>query len=128
MAHPNIDLVRTFFDAVVAKDQATLQSMLAEDFVGHMTGNNALSGTYKGLGEFFGAMQKADELTGGLERELHDVTASDDHAVALVSLRVQKGGKTITWNGANIWHIKAGKLTELWLLSDDPAATDEAFS
>ncbi|MGH2728693.1 MAG: nuclear transport factor 2 family protein [Actinomycetota bacterium] len=128
MAHPNASLMKRFFDAIVAGDRPTMAACLADDVVMHVPGKNSVSGTYKGKEQFAAAMAKADEITGGLQRELHDITASDDHVVALVGLKATRDGRTLTWNGANVWHVRDGKLAEVWLVSDDQDTTDVAFA
>ncbi len=129
MEHPNAAVGRQFLQALDEKEFGTVESLVAEDVVAHFPGSNQVSGTYKGRDQLFGVFAKGDDLTGGtFERELHDVTASDDHIVILVKVRAQRDGKAITWNGANVWHVRDGKLTEVWLLSDDQAATDQALA
>lgn len=128
MAHPNAELMKRFFEAIVAGDRSTIGACLTDDVVMHVTGKNSLSGTYKGMEQFAGAMLKADELTGGLQRELHDIAVSDTHVVALVRVKATKDGRVLTWNGANIWHVRDGKLAEVWLLSEDQDTTDLALA
>lgn len=129
MEHPHAELARRFLQALDEQDFDTVETLVADDVVAHFPGTNKLSGTYKGRDQLFSVFAKGDELTEGtFERELHDVTASDDHIVILVSIRAQRDSKHITWNGANVWHVRDGKLTEVWLLSDDQAATDQAFA
>lgn len=128
MAHPNAELIKRFFQAVTTGDRAGIEACLAEDVIMHVPGHNAVSGTYKGKDQFAASMMKAEELAGGLQRELHDVLADDDHVVVLVGLKATRGGQTLTWNGANLWHVRDGKLAEVWLLSDDQDTTDVAFA
>lgn len=127
MAHPNAELMKRFFEAVVAGDRAAILECIVDEVVMHVPGKNSISGTYKGKEQFGAAMMKADQIA-GLQRELHDITASDDHVVALVGLRATRDGNVLTWNGANIWHVRGGKLAEVWLLSDDQDTTDQAFA
>ena len=128
MAHPNAVLMKRFFDAIKAGDRPTIVDCLADDVVMHVPGKNSVSGTYKGKEQFAGAMAKADELAGGLQRELHDIAVSDDHVVALVGVKATRDGTVYTWNGANVWHVRGGKLAEVWLVSDDQETTDQAFA
>lgn len=129
MEHPNAELGRRFLKALDEQDFGTVETLVADDVVAHFPGTNKVSGTYKGRDQLFSVFAKGDELTEGtFERDLHDVTASDDHVVILVTIRAQRDTKRITWNGANVWHVEDGKLTEVWLLSDNQAATDQAFA
>jgi ketosteroid isomerase-like protein len=127
--HPNAEIARRFLQALDDEDFATVERLVADDVVAHFPGSNSLSGTYRGREEFLATLAKGDELTGGtFERELHDITASDDHVVILVKIRAQRGGKRLSWNGANVWHVREGIFSEVWLLSDDQAATDQALA
>jgi ketosteroid isomerase-like protein len=129
MDHPNAKIARRFLQALDAGDFAAVESLVAEDVVAHFPGSNSLSGTYRGRDQFFAVFAKGDDLTGGtFERELHDIAASDDHVVILVKIQAQREGKALSWNGANVWHVREGKLSEVWLLSDNQAATDQAFA
>ena len=50
-----------------------------------MPGRGLLSGIYRGPDEIFGLWKRiAEKSGGGLQLELRDVLANDDHAVALV--------------------------------------------
>jgi hypothetical protein len=60
--------------------------------------------------------------------ELHDVTASDDHVVALVKAHATRGDQTLDYDTAEIFHLKDGKITERWAFSDDTARITEFFS
>ncbi|MGH3452497.1 MAG: nuclear transport factor 2 family protein [Haloechinothrix sp.] len=129
MEHPNAEIARRFLQAVDAEDFATVETLVANDVVAHFPGGNSLSGTYRGRDQFFAVLAKGDELTEGtFERELHDIAASDNHVVIVVKIRAQRDGKPLTWNGANVWHVREGMLSEVWLLSDDQDATDQAFA
>ena len=58
----------------------------------------------------------------------HDVTASDDHVIALVNAHATRGDRTLDYNTAEIFHVRDGKLTERWAFSDDTARITEFFS
>jgi hypothetical protein len=126
MTHPNVELIQRFFTAVMKMDREAIMACVTDDVIMHVPGDNPIAGTYKGIEQFAGTMRRVEETTGGLQRELHDVAASDDHVIALVELKATKSGHT--WNGANIWHVRDGKLSEVWFLSEDQAVTDQAFS
>jgi ketosteroid isomerase-like protein len=69
------------------------------------------------------------ELTGGTYRtELHDVLANDEHAVALVTTSAEQADKQLNDNLVAVYHLRDGKITEVWLQSTDLYAVDEFFS
>jgi hypothetical protein len=64
------------------------------------------------------------EITGG---ETHDIIAGDDHAVALLTAHAVWGDKTIDYKVAEVFHIKDGKITGRWAMSDDTEAINKFF-
>ena len=60
--------------------------------------------------------------------KLHDIVASDDHAIALVEATATRGGKTLTYRTAEIYHIRNGQIVERWAFSDDTAAITAFFA
>ena len=63
-----------------------------------------------------------------IKYDLHDVTANDDHAVALGTATATRDGKTFSYRTAEIFHIRDGKATERWAFSDDTAAINAFFA
>jgi ketosteroid isomerase-like protein len=126
MASKNADLMRKATEALNAGDMKTFLGLHADDVVIHITGRNAFSGTIKGKGEAASLFERQmKELDSPPEFRLHDVLGSDDHGVVLGTQRATRGGKTLETRAAVIGHIENGKLTEVWVLSDDPYAEDE---
>ena len=60
--------------------------------------------------------------------EIHDITANDEHAVALVEATATMGGRSFTYRTAEICHIRDGKITHRWAFSDDTARINEFFA
>jgi len=56
------------------------------------------------------------------------VVANDDHAIALVQATARRGGRTLTYRTAEIFHVRDGKVTARWAFSDDTAAINEFFA
>lgn len=129
MAHPNEDLVRRGFAAFGTGDMATLGELFADDIVWHGGGRSPISGDYKGKDEVFGLFAQLGERAGGTFRiDVHDVLANDKHVVALTTETGEREGKTLVDNGAQVFHVQGGKVTETWFLPGDPYATDEFWS
>src|SRR5215211_8705525 len=129
MAHPNEDLVRRAFDAFAKGDMGTLRDLFDQDAVWHVPGRNQLSGDHRGVDAILGFLARTMELSGGTFRaELHDVVANDEHAVAIYVTRGQREGRTLENRTVLVSHVRNGKFTESWVMSDDQYAADEFFS
>ena len=129
MAHPNEDLVRESFVAFGRGDMAALQKTWAEDIRWHIPGRSPLPRDSQGIEQVTQGFALLAELTGGTaSAELHDVLANDEHAVALVSTRAERAGKQLTDNAVMVYHIRDGKITEIWTHSTDQYAADEFLS
>jgi ketosteroid isomerase-like protein len=62
------------------------------------------------------------------EADVHDVLATDDHVVGLVTATVRVGDEAFTYRTAEIAHVEDGKITERWAFSDDTQAIIDFFS
>jgi ketosteroid isomerase-like protein len=126
--HPNVELVRRGYRAFESGDLATLNELFADDIVWHSAGRSQLSGEFKGKQEVFGLFAKLAELTAGsFKQDIHDLLGNDEHVVALVDSTAHRDGKTLSQRGVHVFHIRDGKVTEFWLMSDDQYAADEFF-
>jgi ketosteroid isomerase-like protein len=129
MAHPNEDLVRRGFAAFGTGDIATLRELLADDVIWHIGGRSPIAGDYKGIDEVLGFFAQLAERAGGTFRiDVHDLLANDEHVVALVKGTAERDGKMLNDNGAQVFHVQGGKVTEEWFHAGDQYATDEFWS
>ncbi len=129
MAHPNEDLVRRGYAAFGSGDVGTLSELFADDIVWHAGGRSPIAGDYKGKADVLGFFASLAVRAGGTFRtEIHDVLANDEHVVALVTLTAQREGKMLKDNGAQVFHVKSGKVTESWFHPGDQYADDEFWS
>jgi ketosteroid isomerase-like protein len=120
--HPNAELARQLNDAFSRGDMQALEALIADDVIWHEIGR---AEPRRGKAELQAAAPSGDyEVTG----KLHDVVANDDHAIALVEATAVRGGKTLTYRTAEIYHIKGGKIAERWAFSDDTAAITAFFA
>lgn len=62
-----------------------------------------------------------------IEARLHDVLATDDHVVGLVSARATRDGETLDYRTAEILHMEDGRVTSRWSYAEDPQAVLEFF-
>jgi len=132
MAHPNEELARSEMEATLRGDFEGMLDHYTDDVVLHYPGRNALSGTHRGKDGIREWARKIDELLGAggsLKRTLHDILASDDHAIQLVSVEARRAdGRSASWNAAVVMHVRDGRISEVWLNIDVPYAVDELLA
>jgi ketosteroid isomerase-like protein len=129
--HPNAALVRRATQAMNETDMSKadqemglVDAFMADDIVWHEIGR---AEPRRGKAELQAAMMEgARDWT--VSYDLHDVVANDDHAIALGTATATRGGRTLEYRTAEIFHIKDGKATERWAFSDDTAAITAFFA
>lgn len=127
--HPNLEAARVGYKAFAEGDIATLNDVMADDVVWHFPGDNTLSGTYEGKDAVMGMFGRLAQETGRtFDQEIHDMLANDEHGVALVIDKAERGGETFEGRAVHVFHMEDGKLTEFWSIQEDLAAWDEFFS
>lgn len=130
MAHANEDLVRQGYKAFGEGDMDTLRSLFASDAVHVATGNNPLSGEYKGVDAILGYYGKLFELSDGtFSAELETVKVEgDDSVVATHRDKAQRGDRTLDQDETLTFTISGGKFTRLVENHSDQAAYDAFWS
>jgi ketosteroid isomerase-like protein len=129
MGHPHEDLIRRGYDAFSRGDMDTLRELFHPDIVWHAPGRSQLAGDHQGLDTVLGYFGRTMELTGGSFRvEVHDVVANDEHAVGLNSVHAERDGRTLEDHNTLVFHVRAGKVTEVWQFWSDQYAADDLFS
>ena len=130
--HPNATLVRTLFSALVARDTEAALGCYAENGVYRVSGNNLVSGNYRGRAAILSHHIKLMELTGGtMELTLEDLIAEDDHAVLFWHVTAERAGTSQSLNANGIMAFKIddqGKFSESWFLYNDRRAYNDFFS
>lgn len=127
--HPNVQIMMRANEAFSKGDIAALKEIIAEDAVWHVPGKSILAGNYQGHEEIFGFFGRLMELSGGtFKADLHDITASHEHAVNLDRLTGRRGEKILDINLALVVHIEEGKIKEAWDVFTDLYAWDDFWS
>jgi ketosteroid isomerase-like protein len=130
MAHPNESLVREGYAAFQTGDLDAVQRQWTDDIRWHTPGRGPLSGDYEGAQQVLQFFGQIFELSGGTFRfDLHDVLANDEHAVALLTIHAERPGKQpLNDNMTQIFHIRDGRVSEVWGLQTDLHAVEEFWS
>ncbi len=130
MAQSNLELVQAAYAAFLRGDLESLPQYFDPDVVWHVPGRSAMAGTVEGRANVIAALGGVVALiaNGTVRLEVHDVLASDDHVVGLISEHAERDGKHLDDNFAQVIHIKDGKVTESWNLYTDLYARDEFWA
>ena len=120
--HPNAAIVRRSMEAAAAGDLATAASLVADDIVWHEIGR---AEPRRGQDELRASMTEVDYTIDGRS---HDILANDDHVVLLIDATAQRAGKTLNYRVVEVYHVKDGKITERWAMSDDTEAIARFFA
>ena len=128
--HPNVALVRRAMQAMNEMDMskadeemAVVDAFMADDIIWHEIGR---AEPRRGKDELRATMGEIGDVT--IKYDLHDVIANDEHAIALGTATATRGGKTLEYRTAEIFHIRDGKAIERWAFSDDTAAIIAFFA
>ena len=129
MAHPNEDVVRESFAALGRGDVDALQKRWTDDIRYHLPRPSPHAGDYQGIEQVRQVYARmVDQAAGPVSVELQDVLANDEHAVALLTARSERAGKQWDDNTVVVYHIRNGKITEVWSHATDQYAVDEFLS
>jgi ketosteroid isomerase-like protein len=130
VAHPNEVLLRESFAALGRGDLDTVRSQYwAENIRWHIPSRSPLAADYDGAAQILGFIGRVFELSGStFSSELRDVLANDERAVALYTERAEREGKRWVSNTVTVFHIRDGKITEIWSYLNDQYGFDEFWS
>jgi ketosteroid isomerase-like protein len=125
-AEADAELVRKGYAAFIAGDMEWLNEHLHENVVWHVPGHNLTSGDYRGRESVLSFFAKSVQIALP-EFDIHDVVASDDHVVALATVRWRRNDNNETFEGriGQVFHLDGGQVLEVWTMGEDLAGFDE---
>jgi ketosteroid isomerase-like protein len=129
MADSKEDTVRRGYQAFSEGDMETLGSLYTDDVVQTMSGNNQLSGEYKGRDNVLGLYGKLFELTGGtFKAELKSVKAEGDKVVSVHHSQGERGGKTLSDDESIAFTFSGDKISRLDVSAGDQVTVDDFWA
>jgi ketosteroid isomerase-like protein len=127
--HPNVELLRSGYNAYSTGDMDVLTRLFADEILWHVAGRSPISGDYKGRDQVFGFFGKLMELSDGTAKiDVHDILANDEHGVALVTGTATRGGRSFEGQDVHTFHIRNGQVVEFWDGPLDQYEADEFWS
>ena len=126
--HPNAGRIRRLYELGSSGDTEWAADALADDIVWREPGRGPNT-VHRGKEEVLAFFRRVIPGLESFNIEVHDVLATDAHAVALVRYDHRGAGRAFTQLGAEVYHFDdAGKISAFWALIDDTAAFDEFFA
>jgi ketosteroid isomerase-like protein len=123
--HANETLVRRAYAAQAERDIDAYLDLLSDGFVLHIPGRSRIAGDHRGRDEVRRHFREIAALSEGTFRtDVHDVLASDDHAVGLVNAHAERDGRIVDLPRVHVWHVSDGALQDLLLSPADQLAFD----
>jgi ketosteroid isomerase-like protein len=114
-AEGNAAMIRHGYRAIAKRDFTALKGLIADDAVWHFPGHSAIAGDYAGADKIAQMFIRLGERSGGtLQTDLHDVTSSTDHVVALQRVRATRDGLSLDAKQLVVFHVHAGRISEAW--------------
>jgi ketosteroid isomerase-like protein len=127
MTTTNIDLARTYFEAVQRGDMPTLGRLLDADIVWHQPGANQFSGDHKGLDavvQMLAGMMETSQGTFAIDK-LHTLMSNGELITATIQFSGRRGDDaSMSMDGVDLLRFENGKITEMWLFSSEQDAED----
>ena len=120
------ELVRHGYEAFIAGDMEWLNTHLHENVVWHVPGHNVLSGDHRGRENVLAFFAKSVQIAIP-EFDIHDIVASDDHVVAILTTQWRRNDSQATLEGktVQVFHLDGEQAIEVWTLLEDPSRFDE---
>lgn len=129
--HPNESLVRRLYDARARDDRPAIRACFATDVRWHDPYPEPHGGDLEGIDPVLAQIFDAAAAVTGDRGVfvLHDVLASDDHAVALVGWSASMPGKgRLDGREVAVFDVRDGVITQAWFYPEESMRYVDFFS
>jgi ketosteroid isomerase-like protein len=109
MTHPHAKILEKLYQDFAKGDLNAVLAACDDSITFQVAGKSKVAGKYTkaNFAQFAG---KLKELSGGtLQIEVHDILASDRHAVVLASDHLIRSGEKVQLRTAHVWRFEKGK-------------------
>ena len=107
--HPTVALLEKLYNDFAKGDLPAVLAACGDKVTFQIAGKSPLAGKYDKSTFISGFVTKLMELSGGtLKIEVHDILASDRHAVVLATDHLTRNGKDLEFRTVHVWRIESG--------------------
>ena len=125
MIPTNATIIRKAYDDFANGDIPAVLEIFDTSITWHVPGHCPLSGDYKGHDEIVGFFKHTMDLSGGtFAIEVHHVLAEEDVAVALVTVKAERNGRSVAFPEVHVWRLANEKVTEFREVQGDEQTED----
>lgn len=134
MADDGVAVVRRFLGAFgpSGPDMDVVDDVFHDDITWHWSGHSDLAGTYSGKPEVYGFFEEVGRrlMADGVEHRLepHDVVGGEEHTVAIWTRLGRRNGVDLNTGGVGVYHVRDGKIHDVWVIHEDQQAADAFFA
>ncbi len=108
--HPNALLLEKMYADFQTGNVPGILAACADEMTFNVPGKSKLAGKFTKADVVQKFFMQLGELSGGtLKLEVHDILASDQHGVALVTDKLTRNGKPVEFRGVHVWRFQNGK-------------------
>jgi ketosteroid isomerase-like protein len=128
--HPNVALLRDFYDAFGAADRDRLSALMAPDLVWHFPGTSPISGDWRGVDGLLGGIREIAMTMGQGHNgfELLHVTAGEGFAITVHRDTYSGEGNHLDLRYALYVRLEDGRMAEVWEIPFDQAENDRYYA
>lgn len=128
--HPNVGLVRAFYDTRSRGDLDAVRKMLDEDVLWREPEvGNEHTGDLRGVDAMLGMIREAGWLTGGtFELRVSEAVAHGEQVAAFIDWSATRDGRTLEGKEIAIYRIRDDKIVEAYFHQDNIGDDEEFWS
>lgn len=125
-SHPNEAVLARFYEQFPGGDLAPL---ITEDAFALIGGSNALSGHHQGRRDTVASLAAYRAAApDGIELDIHDILANDDHGLAIVRVTARQGDAIYDEWETHVFELDNGAIAGIFVYWNDPTPADAFFT
>lgn len=129
MNHPNAAILEKIYADFSKNNIPAVLAACADEITFQVAGKSKVAGKFTKTDFATRFVNPLMEMTGNtLKLEVHDILASERHAVALASHFLVREGKNVQLRTVHVWRFENGKPVAWYEYPRDLYAFDEIFS